>query len=193
MTALRFHTGDGHQTSPAQVLSGRKVKAVHTGCRNSCGSGIVQWLELRIHDHRFESWLEWQENFIFLGQLSVMLLFQYPFHHSVTAVACKRSWSFCKKCRWHVTAKHTCTWHMWLCMKWHKRVPGYMVYTEHAEMATVSCGTSHVKTKKHCTTTSKCAIKSYRHSFRITCDKSAASLLESYIKVNSKVRLCLIW
>ena len=25
----------------------------------------------------------------------------------VTAVACKRSW-FCPKCRWHVTATHTC-------------------------------------------------------------------------------------
>ena len=182
MTALRFHTGGRHQTSSAslRVLSGWKVKAAQTGSRSSCGTGIVQRLELQIHDHRFESWLEWQENFIFLGQLSAMLLFQYPFHPSVTAVACKRSQPFCKKCRWQITAKHTCTLHMWLCVKWHKMVPGYMVYTEHAEMATVSCGTSHVKTKKHCKyTISKRAKKSYRHSLRITCDKSAVSLLES--------------
>ena len=33
------------------------------------------------------------------------LLFQYPFHPRVTAVARKRSWSFCQKCRWQVTAK----------------------------------------------------------------------------------------
>ena len=25
------------------------------------------------------------------------------------AVACKRTWSFCQRCRWQVTAKHTCT------------------------------------------------------------------------------------
>ena len=37
------------------------------------------------------------------------LLFQYPFHPCVTAVACKRSWSFSQKCRWQVSAKHTYT------------------------------------------------------------------------------------
>ena len=35
----------------------------------------------------------------------------------VAAVACKRSQSFCQKCRWQVTAEHTYTLHMWLCMK----------------------------------------------------------------------------
>ena len=61
------------------------------------------------------------------------------FHHRVTTVAGKRSRSFCRKCRWQVTAKHTCTLRMWFCMKWH----GCMVYTERAETAAVSCGTSH--------------------------------------------------
>ena len=37
-----------------------------------------------------------------------------------------------------VTAKHACTSRMWLCMKWH----GCMVYTERAETAAVSCGTT---------------------------------------------------
>ena len=45
------------------------------------------------------------------------LLFRYPFHPLVTAVACKKSQSFCQKCRWQVTTKHAYTWHMWLCMK----------------------------------------------------------------------------
>ncbi len=33
------------------------------------------------------------------------LLFRYPFHPRVTAVARKRPRSFCQKCRWQVTAK----------------------------------------------------------------------------------------
>ena len=73
------------------------------------------------------------------------LLFRYPFHLRVTAVARKRSRSFCQKCRWQVTAKHTYTLHMWLCMKWH----GASLYGVHrtcAETAAVSCGTSHAST-----------------------------------------------
>ena len=46
------------------------------------------------------------------------LLFRYPFHARVTAVARKRRRSLCQKCGWQVTAKHACTLCMWLCMKW---------------------------------------------------------------------------
>ena len=67
----------------------------------------------------FEPLQEWQENFILQGQFSVLTLFQYPFHPHVTAVACKRSRSFCQKCRWQVITKHAYTLRMWLCMKWH--------------------------------------------------------------------------
>ena len=35
--------------------------------------------------------------------------FRYPFHSRVTAVARKRSRSFCQKSRWQVTAKHSYT------------------------------------------------------------------------------------
>ena len=69
-------------------------------------------------------------------------LFRYPFHPRVTAVARKRSRSFCQKCRWQVTAKHAYTLRMWLCMKWH----GAWLYGVHrtcAGTAAVSCGTSH--------------------------------------------------
>ena len=47
------------------------------------------------------------------------LLSPYPFHPCVTAVARKKSQSFCQKCRWPVTAKHAFTVRVWLCMKWH--------------------------------------------------------------------------
>ena len=54
-----------------------------------------------------------------------------------------------------------------------------MVYTECTETAAVSSGTSHVTTKQHCKYITSVNIKSCRHSFRITRDNSAVSLLES--------------
>ena len=38
----------------------------------------------------------------------------YPFHPSVTAVARKRSWSFCHMGRSQITDKHICNLRMWL-------------------------------------------------------------------------------
>ena len=45
-------------------------------------------------------------------------LFQYLFHPCVTAVACKRSQSFCQKCRWQVSAQCTCILCTWLWVRW---------------------------------------------------------------------------
>ena len=61
-----------------------------------------------------------------------------------TAVAGKRPRSFCQKFRWQVTANtHT----PYICgFAWSDMVHGCMVYTERAEMAAVSCGTSHAST-----------------------------------------------
>ena len=59
---------------------------------------------------------------IFLSRVNFLcqLLFSYPFQPHVPTVGyCKKSCSFCQKCRWQVTAKHTCTLPTWLCMKWH--------------------------------------------------------------------------
>ena len=58
---------------------------------------------------RFDSWQGQQENFLHQDQLSVVTLISVSV--PVTAVACKRSRWFCKKCMWQVTltAKHTCT------------------------------------------------------------------------------------
>ena len=39
----------------------------------------------------------------------MLTLIQCLFHPSNTVVACKRPWSFCQKCRWQVTPKHTYT------------------------------------------------------------------------------------
>ena len=79
------------------------------------------------------------KNFLLHDNFLCRLLFQYLFHPCVTTVACKRPRSYCQKCRWQVTAKYTCTLCMWFYMKWH----GCMVYIECAEMAAVSCNTSH--------------------------------------------------
>ena len=98
------------------------------------GSGIAQWLE-----HRTCDWKVGGSNpcrsgrRIFFSMVNFLcwLLFWYLFHPYVSAVARKRSRSFCQKCRWQVTAKHAYTLPMWLWMKWHwNLVHGWMVYTE---------------------------------------------------------------
>ena len=58
---------------------------------------------------KFESWLERQENFLIQSQLCVLTLIRCLFHPHVSTVACKRPGSFCQKCRWQVTPKHTYT------------------------------------------------------------------------------------
>ena len=113
----------------------------------------------------FKSLQEWLENCFLHGQLSVLTYFQYVFHPCVTAVACTRSQSFCQKCRWQVTAKHTCTLPMWLWMKWHcKVVHGWCThncqYTTSVDIKNIS-------------------LKGYSYSFRITCNMSAVCLLKS--------------
>ena len=47
--------------------------------------------------------------FFYKSQLCELTLIRCPFHPHVTAVACKRPWSFCQKCRWQVTHKHAYT------------------------------------------------------------------------------------
>ena len=82
------------------------------------GAGIAQWLE-----HRTRDWKVAGSNpcrsggRIFFSRVDILcwLLFRYPFHPRVTAVARKKSRSFCqKRCRWQVTAKHAYTLRMWI-------------------------------------------------------------------------------
>ena len=72
----------------------------------------------------------------------------YSFQPGVTAVARKRSRSFCQKCRWHVIAKCTRTLHMWLYYEWL-----YGVHKTCAETAPVSHRTCCVPTKSSAVST----------------------------------------
>ena len=116
--------------------------------RMDSGLGIAQWLERRTRDWNVAGSNPcWSGGRIFFSRVDFpcWLLFRYSFHPRVTAVARKRSRSFCQKCRWQVTAKHAYTLRMWLCLKWH----GAWLYGVHrtcAETAAVSCGTSAVST-----------------------------------------------
>ena len=89
---------------------------------NKWGAGIAQWLERRTRDRKVAGSNPcWRGGRIFFSRVNFLcwLLFRYPFHPRVTAVARKRPRSFCPKRRWQVTAKHAYTLRMWLCMKWH--------------------------------------------------------------------------
>ena len=81
------------------------------------GSGIAQWLERWTCDWKVLGSNPCRSGGrIFFSRVNFLCSY---FGIRSTAVARKRSRSFCQKCRWHVTAKHTYTLHMWLCMKWH--------------------------------------------------------------------------
>ena len=115
-------------------------------------AGIAQWFECQIHDWKVASSNPCRSSRrIFFSRVDFLcwLLFWYPVHPRVTAVARKRSRSFCQKCMGQVTANHAFTLHMWLCMKWH----GAWLYDVHrtcAQMAAVSCSTSYGGySKKH--------------------------------------------
>ena len=118
---------------------------IHTHTHIHRGAGIAQWLERQTRDWKVANSNPCRSSRrIFFSRVNFLcrLLFQYPFHPCVTAVARKKSQSFCQKCRLQVTAKHAYTLRMWLCMMWH----GAWLYGVHrtcADTAAVSCGTSH--------------------------------------------------
>ena len=77
---------------------------------NIRGAGIAQWLERQTRDWKVVGSNPcWSGGRIFFSRVNFLcwLLFRYPFHPRVTAVARKRPRSFCQKRRWQVTAK-TC-------------------------------------------------------------------------------------
>ena len=78
-----------------------------------------------------------------LGQLSVLTLISVSVPPCVTAVTRKRSRSFCQKCRWQVTGKHTCIHLMYVALHGVTWCMLYGVHRTFAETAAVSCGTSH--------------------------------------------------
>ena len=132
------------------------------------------WLKSR----GFKSLQERRENFLLQGRLSVLALISVSVPPRVTAVARKRSRSFCQTCGWQVTAKHVYTLRMWLCMKWH----GAWLYGVHricAEMAAVSCGTD--QPCQRCNYTTSVDIQKTRYKKLVTHVEphaSAVSLLK---------------
>ena len=96
----------------------------HVQCDGKMVPSIIPGLETQTHNP-FPSFIPGPEteppasSMSFFSRVNLLccLLFQYPFHPHVTTVACERSWSFCQKCRWQVTAKHANTLRVWLCMK----------------------------------------------------------------------------
>ena len=105
---------------------------------------IAQWLERRTRDRNVAGSNPWRSGRrIFFSSVNFLcwLLFWYPFHTRVQ-VARKRPRSFCQKCRWQVIVKNMHA--PYVCgFAWSGMVHGCMVYTERAETAAVSCGTSH--------------------------------------------------
>ena len=99
-------------------------------------AGITQWLERRTRDRKVPGSSSGRSGeIIFFSMVNFLcwLLFRCPFHPRVTSAARKRSRSFCQKCRWQFTAKHTYTLPMRLWLKWLcKLVLGWMVYTKPA-------------------------------------------------------------
>ena len=109
------------------------------------GAGIAQWLERRTRDRKVAGSNPcWSGGRIFFSRVNFLcwLLFRYPFHPRVTAVACKRPQSSCQKHRLQLNT-HT----PYVCgFAWTDTVHGCMVYTERAEtdsLAADSSGTSH--------------------------------------------------
>ena len=151
--------------------------------RTSCmwGAGIAQWLERRTRDRKVAGSNPCRSGGrIFFSRVNFLcwLLFRYPFHPRVTAVARKRPRSFCQKRRWQVTAKHAYTLRMWLCMKWH----GAWLYGVHRtrrdwlSLAADSCGTSHASAvSTPLRWIFKNALKKAIHSCRITCERSESA------------------
>ena len=93
----------------------------HNHCEAQ-GAGMAQWIERRTRDRKVAGSNPCRSGGrIFYSRVSFLcwLLFRYPFHPRVTAVARKTPRSFCQKCRWQVTAKHAYTLRVWLCVKWH--------------------------------------------------------------------------
>ena len=145
------------------------------------GAGIAQWLERRTRDRKVAGSNPcWSGGRIFFSRVNFLcwLLFRYPFHPRVTAVARKRPQSSCQKRWWQVTAKHAYTLRYvalhevtWCMVVW---------CTQNAPRLTLSGSRFlwHHPCQRCKYTTSvdiqKRAIKTI-HSCRITCERSESA------------------
>ena len=82
-----------------KTLSGGSDPSAHKWTHISRGAGIAQWLERRTRDWKVAGSNPCRSGGrIFFSRVDYLcwLLFRYPFHPRVTAVARKRSRSFCQ-------------------------------------------------------------------------------------------------
>ena len=115
----------------------------------------------------FESRQERRERFLLQGQLSVLTLISVSVPPRVTAVALKWFRSFCQKCRWQVTAKHTYTLPNWCMVEW---------CTQNMRRnGSNSCGTSHATTEELYQYTTSVDINTTRY-------KRLQSLIQNHIR-----------
>ena len=90
------------QDGPCTVL-GQNGRRLYNCCQKQealPGAGIAQWLEHRTRDWKVAGSNPcWNGGRIFFSRVDFLcwLLFRYPFHPRVTAVARKKSRSFCQK------------------------------------------------------------------------------------------------
>ena len=110
----------------------------------SVDSSVVRAPDPWPKGHRFESLQELRENFLLQGQLSALTFISVsvPPPH-VTAVTHVKDPSHSAqsaggRLQLNTHAPYVC------CFAWSDMVHGCMVYTEHAEMAAISCSSSHV-------------------------------------------------
>ena len=98
----------------AVINGNEKTHYYTTDYYGSGDSSVVRAPDSWFKGRGFKSLQERRENFVLQGQLSVLTLISVsvppPRYRS------KRSRSFCQKCRWLVTAEHTYTLRMWLCI-----------------------------------------------------------------------------
>ena len=83
-----------------------KFMCIQETCSSPHSSAqIAQWLERRTRDRKVAGSKPGRSGrriFFSRANFSCLLLFRYPFHTRVTAVARKSSRSFCQKCRWQL-------------------------------------------------------------------------------------------
>ena len=145
---------------------------------NSATQGTVkiQWLERRTRDRKVPGSSPGRSGGrIFFSRVNCLcwLLFRYLFHPRVTAVARHSAKSVCGRLQLNTHTPYLCGF------EWSDNVNWCMVETAAFHVAPAMQQPQSATSTPLPRILITCAIKGYSHSFRITCDMCAVSLLES--------------